>query len=433
MPFAGLDLHQKMVEAVIVDADGRLLLNERFPATRAALEAFARRHLAGCAVALEATVNTWPVAALLEPFAAEVVVSNPLRTRAIASAKIKTDRVDATVLAQLLRLDYLPRVWQPDPQTRQLRRHTTERANLVGDRTRLKNRIHAVLHQRLIEAPRGDLFSARNLDWLAALPLDPEGKESLGRHLRQLAATESELALLEERLAHEAYDDPRAKLLLTLPGVDIAVAQALLAALGDVDRFPDGNRAAAYLGLVPSTYQSGEHCYHGRITKQGRSHARWLLVQAAQHIDAHPGPLGVFFRRIARKKNRNVAVVATARKLVWIAWHMLKHHEPYRYAQPQTVQAKFARLRVRVTGKRKRSGLPKGSPRPAAYGTGQGTRAIPALEKVYGNEQLPPLAAPRAGEQKMLERHAVTGFVAGIHRERRAPRGKTKPQPPGTS
>jgi transposase len=427
MPFAGLDLHKKMVEAVIVGDDGRLLRNDRFPATRAALEAYARRHLAGCAVALEATTNTWPVAGLLRPLVGELVISNPMRTRAIAEAKIKTDRVDATVLAQLLRLDYLPRVWQPDTATQSLRRRTTERANLVADRTRIKNRIHAVLHQRLIEAPPGDLFDARHRKWLAALPLDPEGEESLGRQLRQLAAVESELALLEQRLAQEAYHDPRAKLLLTLPGVDLAVAQALLSALGDVDRFPDGDHAAAYLGLVPSTYQSGEHCYHGRITKQGRSHARWLLVQAAQHLDRHPGPLGVFFRRIARKKNRNVAVVATARKLVAIAWRMLKHHEPYRYAQPHTVQAKFARLRVRVTGRRKPGGLPKGSPRPPAYGSGQGTRAIPALEKVYRDEQLPPpVTTPRPGERNMLEMHGVTAFAASLQQPHRVPRRKAK-------
>ncbi len=187
MPFAGLDLHQKMVEAVILDDTGRLLINQRFPATRAALEDFARRHLSNCAVALEATCNTWPVAGILQPLVAELVISNPMRTRAIASAKIKTDRVDATVLAQLLRLDYLPRVWMPDTATQSLRRHTTERANLVADRTRLKNRIHAVLHQRLIEAPQGDLFTPANLRWLAALPLDPEGRTSLDRHLRQLA------------------------------------------------------------------------------------------------------------------------------------------------------------------------------------------------------------------------------------------------------
>jgi transposase len=425
MPFAGLDLHKKMVEAVIVDDAGRLLLNQRFPATRAALEAFARRQLAGCAVALEATCNTWPVVGVLEPLVAEVVISNPMRTRAIASAKIKTDRVDAAVLAQLLRLDYLPRVWRPDAETQSLRRQTTERANLVADRTRIKNRIHAVLHQRLLEAPPGDLFGVRNLHWLGTLKLDHDGRQSLDRHLRQLTAVQAELALLEERLAREAYHDPRAKLLMTLPGVDVAVAEALLAALGEIDRFPDGNRAAAYLGLVPSTYQSGEHCYHGHITKQGRSHARWLLVQAAQHLDRNSGPLGVFFRRIARKKNRNVAVVASARKLVSIAWHMLKHNQPYRYAQPRTVQAKFDRLRLRVTGKRRKTGSPKGSPRSAAYGSGRRTRAVAALESVYAAEQLPPVAPPSAGETNMLERHGVTAFAASIHQVHRVARGKS--------
>jgi transposase len=377
-------------------------------------------------VALEATCNTWPVVGILRPLVAKLVISNPMRTRAIASAKIKTDRVDAAVLAHLLRLDYLPEVWQPDAETQSLRRHTTERANLVADRTRIKNRIHAVLHQRLLQAPAGDLFDTRHRKWLAALKLDGDGRQSLDRHLRQLDAVQNELAQLEAGLAKEAYHDLRAKLLMTLPGVDFTVAQALLAALGEIGRFPDGNRAAAYLGLVPSTYQSGEHCYHGRITKQGRSHARWLLVEAAQHLDRHPGPLGVFFRRIARKKNRNVAVVATARKLVSIAWHMLVHNEPYRYAQPVTVQAKLDRLRLRVTRQRRKTGSAKGSKRPSSYGSGQRSRAVPALDAVYAAEQLPPVTPPSGGEANMLQIHGITTFAAGIHQARRVPRGKAQ-------
>ncbi|MDX2149273.1 MAG: transposase, partial [Bryobacteraceae bacterium] len=158
-----------------------------------------------------------------------------------------------------------------------------------------------------------------------------------------------------------------------------------------------GEKAAAYLGLVPSTRQSGDHCYHGPITKQGRAHARWLLVQAAQRFYDHPGPLGVFFRKIAKKKNRNVAVVACARKLALIAWHMLTHNQPYRYAQPSTTQAKFARLRLRAGGKRKRGGNPKGAGRHPNYGKG-GTRAIPALDTVYQQEDLPPLPPLKKGE-----------------------------------
>lgn len=422
MPFAGLDVHKKEIEAVLLDEGGAVLLRNRFPSRRETLEKFARQHLSHCRVALEATTNTWAVVGILTPLVAEVVVSNPLRTRAIASAKIKTDKVDALVLAQLLRSDYLPRVWTPDEPTRAMRQQASERATLSADRTRLKNRIHAVLHQRLIESPVKDLFSKVGLSWLRSLSLDTPGQRTLERHLRQLVHVEAEFQLLDDELASHAYQHPQIKLLMSLPGVDYAVAESLLAVLGDIARFPHPDKAAAYFGLAPSTHQSGPHCYHGRITKQGSAHGRWMLIQAAQHVARHPGPLGVFFRRLARKKNRNVAVVATARKLVTIAWHMLKNNEPYRYAQPKTVEAKYSRLRVRVTGKKRKTGS-KGQKRPASYGSGQRTRARAALDQIYAAEELPPLPCVfPAGEQAMLERHRVAGYAAQIRQAHRVAR-----------
>jgi transposase len=122
---------------------------------------------------------------------------------------------------------------------------------------------------------------------------------------------------------------------MTIPGVNYVIALGLLAALGDVSRFQDGDHAAAYLGLAPSMRQSGNHCYHGHITKAGSSQTRWLLTQSAQHALRHPGPLGAFFRRLAKRKNRNVAITAVARKLVTIAFLMLKNNEPCRYARPE--------------------------------------------------------------------------------------------------
>jgi hypothetical protein len=109
MPFCGLDIHKKGVQAVILSDDGKVTLTHRFLAVRSVIEQFAQKHLSKLhRVALEATTNTWPVVAILQPFVQEVVVSNPLRTKAIAQAKIKTDKVDAKVLAQLLRADFLP-------------------------------------------------------------------------------------------------------------------------------------------------------------------------------------------------------------------------------------------------------------------------------------------------------------------------------------
>jgi len=425
MTFAGLDLHKKEVEAALIDEQGNILHRSRFPATRQSLEAFAKSHLADdVSVAVEATTNTWPVAAILRPLVHTLVVSNPLRTKAIASAKIKTDKVDALTLAQLLRTGYLPDVWIPDDQTRLMRQRSTERAMLSADRTRIKNRIHSVLHQRLIEAPSGDLFSRKNLAWLKALALDPFGRDSLDRHLRQLDRIEQEIAALTEQIAVHAHQTPQVKLLMTLPGVDFTVAETILAALGDTARFETPDKAAAYLGLVPSTRQSGDHCYHGPITKQGARHARWLLVQAAQHAALHPGPIGAFFRRIAKKKNRNVAVVAVAHKLVVLAWHMLKNNEPYRYAQPKTIQAKLSRLRILATKQKRSGGFPKGQPRPAQYGKGC-TKAIPSLDQLYAAEGLPSLAAElKPGEIKMLEQHGASAHARAVRMARRIPRGK---------
>jgi transposase len=422
MPFVGLDVHRREVEAAIVGEDGVLQFRSRFPATREAVQEFAANFLhATDHVALEATSNTWGVVDLLHRHVAEVVVSNPLRTKAIAQAKIKTDRVDALVLAQLLRCDYLPRVWEPDEKTRRMRRLTSRRASLVADRTGIKNRIHSVLHQRLIPAP-DDLFGVKGRAWLRGLELDEQGRQAVDSDLRLLDALETEMAQLAGILARAGYEEPRVRLLMTLPGVDLAVAQAIVAALGDISRFPSGDHAASYLGIVPRTRQSGDHCYHGPITKQGKGHVRWLVVQAAQHLDKHPGPLGVFFRRVAKRKNRNVAVVAAARKLVVIAWHMLRSNEPYRYAVPKLTEGKLARLRVVATGKRRQGGIPKGSARPASYGTGNPTRGIRSLDQAYQAEDLPPRAPLAAGEEAMLAAAGVIDFVRSLAQPRREPK-----------
>jgi hypothetical protein len=217
------------------------------------------------------------------------------------------------------------------------------------------------------------------------------------------------------------------KLLMTLPGVDVATAESVLAAWGDVTRFPDGDRAASYLGLVPCTKQSAAHCYHGPITKRGNSQARWMLIQAAQHLDRHPGPLGHFFRRLCRKKNRNVAVVAAARKLGVIGWHMLTTNEPYRYAIPRATADKLQRLRVRATGQRRRGGPSKGQKAVAKLPGGSYT--VRALSGVCDSEGLPPPRPLSPGERRTVQQAGCESFVAQISQPQllpRSPRRRTK-------
>ncbi len=354
---------------------------------------------------------------------AEVVVSNPMATKAIASAKVKTDKVDALVLAQLLRCDYLPAVWQPDAATQQLRQLTGRRASLVQQRTALRIRIHSVLAMRLI-AETETLFSTKGRDWLLALlreeRIDAEGKLLIESELDLLEQVQRQIDRLDQELLQRGYRDDRVRLLLTLPGVDVTTAETLLAALGDVSRFPTPEQAAAYLGLVPSTRQSAQRCYHGPITKRGNTQARWMLVQAAQSVARHPGPLGAFFRRLKRKKNHNVAVVAVARKLVTIAWHMLTTGEPYRYAQPNSTQQKLARLRIKATGGKRTSGPPKGE-RCVAKLPG-GSRTVKPLAQVYEEEGLPDRVPLTAGEQRIVQESGTAEFVESLAREHVVPR-----------
>ena len=421
--YVGLDVHKHFIEACFVDSRGRVLRRCQVDCQRGPLEQFAKRQLKRSdRVALEATTNTWPIVALLRPHVRQIVVGNPLKTKAIAEAKIKTDKVDAEVLAQLLRCRYLPEVWQPDATTQAQRNLITHRTGLMSRRTRHKNRIQCLLSRLLLQPPCPNLWSRAGRAWLAALPLSREQRLMLDSELRQLDQTDQELQVLDRELVALAGQEPRIRLLMTLPGVNYVVALGLLSALGDVTRFTDGDHAAAYLGLVPKTRQSGAKCYHGRITKAGNPQARWLLTQACQHVARHPGPLGAFFRRLARRKPRQVALMAVARKLVTVAYHMLRNNEPYRYAQPGLMATKFTKLRSK-SAPDTRWNPRSSSLRPAAR-TG--------LSAIYDQVGLPPVTVPAAlpeGERRMLAERGLIEFAEQLYTHQPRSRPKTARRP----
>ena len=197
--YVGLDIHKEMAVSCIIDEQGTVLHRHCCRRTCEALEHFSHQYLqASDKGALEATTNTWTGVESRKPLVAEVVVSNPLKTKAIAAAKSKTAKVDAEVLAHLLRCNFLPRVWEPSVGTQALRRLTARRAALVMDKTAIKNRIPAVLHQRLILCPFTDLFGVQGRQWLQTLVFDPEGRASVDRDLRLLASVEAEIAQQEQ-------------------------------------------------------------------------------------------------------------------------------------------------------------------------------------------------------------------------------------------
>ncbi len=267
----------------------------------------------------------------------------------------------------------------------------THRTGLMTQRTRRKNRIQRLVARLLIRPPCKVLWTKTRMAWLAPLELPPTTRLLLHSGVRRLAAVEKELASLDEQLIGIASAEPRVRLPMTLPGVSHVVAIGLLAALGDVHRFRDGDLAASSLGLAPITRQSGHHGYRGRIIKAGNSQAHWLLTESCQHVARHPGPLGACFRRLAKREKRQVAIVATARKLVTIACLMLRHNEPYRYAKPALMAEKFTALKRAPCGRTTK------------------VRKLTASLRPSAQEGL------AAGEQRMLKDRKLKDFVAELY------------------
>src|SRR4051794_36392328 len=319
-----MDVHRSFAQIAVVE-NGLCRDEGRIGVRPEDLRAWAATLEPDDEVALEATTNSDAIATMLRPLVRRVIVSNPRKTRAIAEAKVKTDKVDARILAQLLAVDYLPETWVADDRTRMLRRLGMRHTHLVKQRTRAKNQVHAILSRNLVPTcPHADLFSGVGRRWLAAQTVPVDEWRSIDALIRQLDFHGDELAEVERDIAVEAIDDPIVARLMTVPGIDVAVAIAVVAAVGDFARFDDPARLVAYLGLNPKVRQSGKApAVHGRITKAGPAQARGMLVEAAFAASRAPGPLRGFYRRVRDRRGFQVATVATARKMIVLCWHLV--------------------------------------------------------------------------------------------------------------
>ena len=407
--YVGLDVHKRSITACTLDYEGQPVKRTTFACTRTAIARFAKEQMErGDVVALEATTNSWAVAEIFEPFVARVVVSNPLKTKAIAESTVKTDKVDAQTLAQLLRAGFLPEVWHPSERFQLVRQLTVFYASLINDRTRVKNRLQSLFHRRLIHCPVSGLFSQAGLLWMDSLELSEHDRLILELAKQQVFDLNAKILKVEQQIAKLAQNDHAIKLLMTLPGVSLMTAACLAGAIGDVARFRDGDHLAAYFGLVPRVKQSADHCYYGSITKVGNNQVRKMLVLAARNLRSHPGPMGAFFRRMCRRKHVNVAATATARKLVTVAYMILKNGEPYRYAQPATTSQKFGQLHMIATGNKRAPVRSEAQPDELVPPAGYRIQRRPSLDQVLIRDGLQPIqwrAVPQ-GEQSVIRKFA---------------------------
>ncbi len=325
MIHVGVDLHQRFCYMTALDARGKMMQAGPVTNEKLALRKYFRQFRGkDVQVAVEAC-GFWPAfREVVEPEVERLVLVHPQRVKAIASAKLKNDRVDSETLAHLLRCDLLPESWKADRETQARRQQVRLRATLVRQRTRLKNQLHAVLHQQGLRSPATDLFGKRGRLWLAGLKLPQQARESVNVCLRMIDSYSEEIQKQNLQLSEKAEQDERVQWLLTIPGIGECSAMMLLAEIGDLGRFGNKEALCSYAGLVPRVRESAGKAARGGITRQGSPWLRWIMVEAAQVATRCSPTAKRYYERLLRKKHKHVARVALARKLL-IAVYALLH------------------------------------------------------------------------------------------------------------
>jgi transposase len=323
--YVGMDVHRKRSQVAVVDDTGTAQRNRNVANDPAKLVPILGVLPPGTPVAFEAAYGWGWLVELLEELELEPHLVHPSRCKAIASARLKNDKVDAATLAQLLRADLLPEAWIAPQATRDLRALLRHRANLVRLATSLKNRVHAVLADRGI-SERSSLWTAPGRAWLASLDLPPTPRAIIQDCCGLLDTLATPIGRLEGEIAALAKPDPRVQALMALPGIGKLTAMTLVAELGDISRFPTARKLCAWAGLTPQVRNSDRKVRHGHITKQGSPWVRWILQEAAQTAKRHPMFVDTY-SQLARRRGRNIATVAIARRLLARSFHILTQLE----------------------------------------------------------------------------------------------------------
>ena len=336
MNYCGIDLAGVSSYVYVTDDRGQKLAAGEVATEKAAFERRLKRFVrGGLSIAIEAGNQTaWVYEALIE-MGAKVTVVNPTKVKLIAESRRKTDKIDAKILCELLRLDGLPcPVHVPGRETRALRGLLVARRQLVSARTKLCNVVRGMLRQEGIRLPARGLSS-----FVAWRRLLARGFEQA--HLPIVVATYFDTFVsltdsirdLERELAEYERKDNRAARLKTMPRVGRIASLTFLAAVDDVHRFSSSRKLVGYSGLAPTVRSSGERTQYGSISREGRRELRAVWVQIAHLVAIDKSratrPLRTWFNKVAKRRGKKTATVALARRLLVIAYHLLKEEAVY--------------------------------------------------------------------------------------------------------
>lgn len=330
MVIIGCDFHPSFQQVAIFDNQTGEIQEKRLGHREEAEQYY--RSLAGqqVRVGMEACGHYPWFERLLAALGFELWLGDAGQIRASVVRKQKTDRRDAGQLLQLLREERFPQIWVPSLEERDVRQLLLHRHKQVQARTQVKNQLQSLALSQGLQRRR-KLWTAAGRAELQKLELLPYAAQRREHLLRSLDQLQREIGELNRRVEEEVGRRPAALRLMTHPGVGPVTALALVLTVGPAERFAGGRQVASYFGLIPSEHSSGGRQQLGRISKQGSSFLRFLLVEAGQSAARQDAELGRFYRRLAARKHRALAKVAVARKLAVRLYLMLR--EDWTYAQ----------------------------------------------------------------------------------------------------
>jgi len=335
--FIGIDQHKHYSMVAVINPGGAKLIEEKLYHSDIVglTKFFSQFPSAATEIALEATGFWYWLYDLLESLHLKVKLAHPLKVKLIAESTIKTDKIDAYVLANLLRTGYLPTSYIPSKDIRNHRELLRHRIVLVYERTSLKNRIASVLSKLGINKEVCNLYSKEGKSWLRGLNLSDPYQLEINNYLELIEKLTDMAVGLDKQIKKYLIKDERAKYLMSIPGIGEYTAYLLLAEIGEIDRFNSAKKLASYAGLVPSVNQSGQHLYFGRITKQGDTYMRYGAVESSHVAVRFDEGFGQRYRLLKSKKGSAVAITAIARDLIEVVYYVLKEKRNYYYKYPK--------------------------------------------------------------------------------------------------
>lgn len=335
MNYIGIDLHKKFSQFTVLGSDGQIINRARIDNRKEEILSHLNNFDEPSKAVIEATFAYGWLADLLADNKIEVMLAHPQKVKAIASAQIKTDKVDSEILAKLLRADLIPQAYYCRKEEREIKELLRCRGSLVGLKTRIKNKIHSLLHKANIRGDENftDLFGKEGRLFLNSLALGEKSTFALKEYLSVLDSLDARIKETSSEVKDVFEKDEQAKFLGRLPGFGYYTSLILSKEIGNIQRFKTAKNLVSYAGLAPSTFQSGEHTRHGRI-KQGNKYIRWVLVEAVPKTIKKDKVLKDFYLKILNKKGHNKAKIATARKMLSQIWYLLTYKKEF--VDPET-------------------------------------------------------------------------------------------------